>query len=535
MALRFCLLFCGLLLGTACSKAAELPHGLKLIPSEAAIFVHVDVAKVWGSPIGEQVRKAKAKMIENNIAEFTKYTGLKLDDVETFTLWIPRFQDPRDTERLGVCVTFRKDYDAEAMRKQIKTTPGKRVITDVKGIVSVSELFAKEPSVVFDLSEKRRIILFNEMREEFRKVQPVNKQAPLAKVYDLVQKGSAVVFGFNFDQFPAEVRAQDNMPPEARSFLPLILAKTVIGSADIAKDTTTFQFRFQSKDKTNAIEVEKSLEAVRTFLKLVTETGIPRAQIDDEFKVAMPLVKMLVETLGAGTIARNDTETSATLKIPTTAPLVPFLQYVFGGTAGNNARDQNNLRQLALGMHNYESAFGQLPLTYGISKKGKKLLSWRVEMLPFIEGAELYKKFKRDEPWDSEHNMKVYQENPMPAAFVLPGSDNEKTKLTHYQVFSGNGAMFDPVLPVKILDVTDGLSNTLMIFTAKKAVPWTAPDDPAYDAEKDPTPLILFNKKRSYIALGDGSVRTIKDTISKKSLHAIITRAGGEVANIDDE
>ena len=72
---------------------------------------------------------------------------------------------------------------------------------------------------------------------------------------------------------------------------------------------------------------------------------------------------------------------------------------------------------------------------------GKPGLSWRVHILPYIEQDALYKQFKLDEPWDSEHNKKLIEKMPKvyvsPLAVAPPGE-------TYYQVFTGKDAIFDP-------------------------------------------------------------------------------------------
>src|SRR5215207_1647388 len=53
-----------------------------------------------------------------------------------------------------------------------------------------------------------------------------------------------------------------------------------------------------------------------------------------------------------------------------------------------------NLRRIALGWHNYEAVYGKFP--GNVATDGKELLSWRVQILPYIEGedcAELFKAF----------------------------------------------------------------------------------------------------------------------------------------------
>src|SRR3954451_34157 len=59
---------------------------------------------------------------------------------------------------------------------------------------------------------------------------------------------------------------------------------------------------------------------------------------------------------------------------------------------------ENNIKVIVIGFHNYNDTYGFLP-TNELSKDKKPLLSWRMQILPFIEEDALYKQFKMDEPW----------------------------------------------------------------------------------------------------------------------------------------
>ena len=93
-------------------------------------------------------------------------------------------------------------------------------------------------------------------------------------------------------------------------------------------------------------------------------------------------------------------------------------------------------------MHNYESAHGTLPPAAVRSTDGTPLLSWRVAILPFIEQDALYKEFKLDEPWDSEHNKKLIAKMPK---LYGPARGQAKEGETFYQRFSGPGFSPDAV------------------------------------------------------------------------------------------
>jgi RNA polymerase sigma factor (sigma-70 family) len=112
--------------------------------------------------------------------------------------------------------------------------------------------------------------------------------------------------------------------------------------------------------------------------------------------------------------------------------------------AHDMARSRLNLKNLALALHNYADAHQHLPLAATMGKNGKSLLSWRVELLPYLGEEALYNQFKHDEPWDSPHNRKLLSK--MPALYAPPGVKTQRPYSTFYQVFvsagfSGGGGM----------------------------------------------------------------------------------------------
>jgi prepilin-type processing-associated H-X9-DG protein len=199
-------------------------------------------------------------------------------------------------------------------------------------------------------------------------------------------------------------------------------------------------------------------------------------------------------------------------------------------TAANRMKSSNNLKQMALAILNFESAYGQFPFTdrpMGVAHPG---LSWRVAILPYIEADELYKQFKLDEPWDSDHNKKLIEK--MPKVFAPPPGVEAKAGHTFYRMFDGPGTMCQVK---KISDVTDGTSNTLMIVEAGEPVVWTKPDDLEYDAKK-PLPKLGGHFADGFNAVfADGHARFIRKGIDEKVLRALITANGGEPVTLDKD
>ncbi|NND96310.1 MAG: DUF1559 domain-containing protein [Pirellulaceae bacterium] len=207
--------------------------------------------------------------------------------------------------------------------------------------------------------------------------------------------------------------------------------------------------------------------------------------------------------------------------------LAPAVQGARG--AARRAQSSNNMKMIGLAMHNYHSAYRQLPLAVNRDEAGKPLLSWRVHVLPFIEEQALYQQFRLDEPWDSDHNIKLLDQ--MPAVFKHPRMQVEPNK-TVYQVPVGEGLMFSKDGPTRFRDVMDGLSNTIMTVQtdAESAVEWTRPQDWEPNMENPWSGLGVDNGTTS-IGLGDGAVLQLSEQTDPDMLRKMLTRAGKEVVN----
>ncbi|WP_422928228.1 DUF1559 domain-containing protein [Singulisphaera sp. PoT] len=204
--------------------------------------------------------------------------------------------------------------------------------------------------------------------------------------------------------------------------------------------------------------------------------------------------------------------------------------------AARRAQCTNNLKQIGLALHNYHSTNDRFPASAIADKEGKPLLSWRVAILPYLDQAALYERFKLDEPWDSPHNAALAKE--MPALFACPSRTSQEKGLTNYVGFKSNASFFHPTEGTKIIDFTDGTSNTMAVVETREEVPWTKPDDLAFDPEAQLAPGELLGASSAHpggfnVLFADGSVRFIKMSINPQVFKALITKAGGEVISAD--
>ncbi|MCC6127024.1 MAG: DUF1559 domain-containing protein [Pirellulales bacterium] len=193
-------------------------------------------------------------------------------------------------------------------------------------------------------------------------------------------------------------------------------------------------------------------------------------------------------------------------------------------------QSMNNLKMIGLAMHNYHNANKHFPPAAIYSKEGKPLLSWRVMVLPWLEQKELYKQFHLDEPWDSPNNIKLIDK--MPRIYRSPMSKLKEPGRTNYLVPVGPGTVFEGKEGMRIRDIKDGTSKTIMAVEVDDdhAVVWTKPDDLVYDP-KEPAKGLGGHYTDVFLAvICDGSVRAFPLSFPAEDLRAWFTAAGREMA-----
>ncbi|MCE9565907.1 MAG: DUF1559 domain-containing protein [Planctomycetes bacterium] len=494
---------------------AEFTDGLRFVPADAALFVYADVPKVWDSSVLKSMRKADPKTFEFLTDGVKKELGISPEDVKSVVVFVPKLKGPSDTESLGIAVTFSKPFD----KAQIE-----------KGAEKLLPKNAKVKIVVPDA--RTALVLVNLKEDEFGKPRAA-KQGPLTDALKAAGSGKyAAVAGATLANLPDELRG-DNIPAPFRTFQPLFQAVTISATLDLDRDPT-LDVRVKAGTARQARDCEKSLAALLAMIQDEFESGLKDAEKDAGLKDLVVFMKAVGTAAKSAKFSTLGGEAQLTVSLPGDLPFA-------GAYLGLRKKSQevaataaaaNNLKQIGLAMHNYHDANMGFPPAAACDKTGKPLLSWRVLVLPYIEEDALFKEFKLDEPWDSVNNKKLLAK--MPKVYAIPGKTQLGDTETHYRVFVGNGAVFDYVKSSNLTQISDGTSNTLMVVTAAEAVPWTKPEELAFDPDKDPSKLFAVSPKgKVQVGMCDGSVRTMKKLPSKETLKALITSAGGEVLGTD--
>ncbi|MGY8769032.1 MAG: DUF1559 domain-containing protein [Pirellulales bacterium] len=170
----------------------------------------------------------------------------------------------------------------------------------------------------------------------------------------------------------------------------------------------------------------------------------------------------------------------------------------------------NNLKQIGLALHNYESSFTVWPAQYSSPSSGRNYNarrgSWITSILPFVEQNGLFDSFDPTQHWhDSANATAVKTEVPMlrcpsavdrdsfewtvlveyaspTASYSLVPRDFYYGAATDYSNVGGVGSQLNSTLPagsqlsdpfncgnlkkkaVRLAEVTDGLSNTILVL-----------------------------------------------------------------------
>jgi prepilin-type processing-associated H-X9-DG protein len=88
---------------------------------------------------------------------------------------------------------------------------------------------------------------------------------------------------------------------------------------------------------------------------------------------------------------------------------------------------------------------------------------------------------------------------------------------------------FEPTRGVDLREMTDGTSNTVLVFETDAFVPWTRPDDLRWTPGGPLPHLASPHPGGAHVLLADGSIKFLKPTIGLDILLAILTINGGEL------
>jgi hypothetical protein len=352
-----------------------------------------------------------------------------------------------------------------------------------------------------------------------------------------------------------EFRFRRAMPGMSRMMMPLLAARPGVVTVDLGKKPAVAA-DLHFADEAAAKKALRPLQDVSVLIRifglgiLEEELLFRRAPLSDDELHKAVLEKMLIdaveEALATAPVERKGTTVQVAAALPMTLDALTDKAKVAAKEQLKNPKfldgrrravSSNNLKQIALALHGHHDAYKMMPPQAICDANGKPLLSWRVAILPFIEQQPLYQQFRLDEPWDSEHNIKLLDK--MPEIYAPPGIKTKEPNTTFYQGFVGPNTAFElrpnggakpfGAIGLRMVEFPDGTSNVWLVAEAAEPVPWSKPADMKYEP-KGPLPKLggLFSGG-FHVAFADGWVRYYPRPLADETMHIVITRNNGMV------
>lgn len=515
------------------SAAAPVPAELDFVPRDALGFVTVRVADLWTSEVAKALRQRVMKEKAEKIEKLEDY-GLTLAGVERVTAIMGKTPN-----EILLVVTTTKPYSLTKVLRLLGSQAEVKRDAEKKYYESDNQAIHAVSDCTFILGSP------NDVKDVLDRVDK-KPQGIRPNPWQVGQAKHHVVIGIN----PTKATKALGLPVPP-VFEPLLQSARASLNVDFgAPLSATLHLAFTNADQ--AKEGEKAIKAGSDWLQGILSNFLDK-DLDPEGEAETPhliklarahsaaLKKMAIQTNG------NSVEVAlaVNLDVATTGGALAELSranegYTTGKTFAVNGQKpkdptQSNLQKLAQAMLRYHKDHGHLPANAIYSKNGEPLLSWRVELLPYLDREEMYKRFKLNEPWDSPDNIKLIDN--MPEIFNDWGtSEVNKHKATRFRVFSGRGTAFEGTQGLRLADFTDGSATTFLIVLAHVPVPWTKPDLLPYLPNRPLCKLGGGSRDNGfYAACADGRVHLIKEKTEEKTIRALITRNGGEKVRLPDE
>ena len=130
-------------------------------------------------------------------------------------------------------------------------------------------------------------------------------------------------------------------------------------------------------------------------------------------------------------------------------------------------------------MCNYETKYGRFPPAYTVDKQGRRMHSWRVLVLEFLD-PDLHAQYDFNRPWNVPANLAFAKKMTKDGPYRCPSEDIKDASWTSYVMLVGPTAFSNGPTGRKREEITegDGTTNTVAVVEmSPSGILWTSPYD----------------------------------------------------------
>lgn len=522
---------------TTDSTATTEKFSLKYVPPNAAVVFGARPSAVAGQPMF----KPMLPMIEQGLAQSAP--GVKLSDYAQ-VLFTAFGTGDNPNPMAGQPVMIVTHHDASAVANTVKLVAGgaelddavhggKKVKVSVRGTMiyqpdETTVIYGPEERVGFLIDSTKFGVGMPLWHREFEAV----ADEQIVYLVDMTIARPYINKLMTGGERPVNAPAPPSPSPigMAQAFSPLWKDTRVVAGGITFDQTSSVSLIAWCDGDEAAERVEATAQSMvplaKNMLNAAKET-MKSAPPEAQGPMSM-MLSFTDDLLNATKVERDGEKVSASTEseagaVPVLIGLMlPAIQSA--RMAARRAQSSNNVKQIMLAFHNYHAVNGHFPASAVTGPDGETKHSWRVALLPYLEEKTLYEQYKLDEPWNSEANLEVLKH--MPQVFQYPGTSNDSTNTSYLGFVGEDTGLGDGEESVRIRDIRDGTSNTIMVVVSQQQIPWTKPEDLKYSPDED-LPKLGFEPNSFTAGLADGAALSISRN-AEKTIRAMITRSGGE-------
>lgn len=191
--------------------------------------------------------------------------------------------------------------------------------------------------------------------------------------------------------------------------------------------------------------------------------------------------------------------------------------------SARRVQSRNNLKQLALGLHNYHDVYTQFPIGADIDPAGIAKHGWIVRLIPYLEASDLYMRIEMTEAWDHGVNGHLFQMGH--GGLINPRLPEQYTEdgfgLTNYEA---NPNVMHRNNSISLTQIPNGSANQWLVGeVATELKPW------AYPFNWRPLTWPLNSARTGYgdghdgvqFAMADGAVLSLSAAIDESVIASL--------------